>query len=263
MTPPRLYLPVAVQKGDTCRTTEDQSRYLGCVLRMKEGDFVTVFNGVGSEYKTVIRRFVEDGAELEIVEKRDIPLADLPVTLCQAIPKAEKMDGIIRHATELGANRIIPFLSARSIPRWKTSGDKSSSHKLERWRKIAVEACRQSGRADIPDITDILSFQDMLFFLPEEGLKLIPWEEETSLSLRDVFRGQLSSDYPIASPFPDTLKTGLKTITLAIGPEGGFSVDEIEQARRHGFLSVSLGRRVLRVETASLAALAVVQYEIN
>jgi 16S rRNA (uracil1498-N3)-methyltransferase len=103
----------------------------------------------------------------------------------------------------------------------------------------------------------------MLFFLPEEGLKLIPWEEETSLSLRDVFRGQLSSDYPIASPFPDTLKTGLKTITLAIGPEGGFSVDEIEQARRHGFLSVSLGRRVLRVETASLAALAVVQYEIH
>lgn len=261
MTTPRIYLPVFVAKGDICRTTEDQARYLGAVLRMREGDGVTVFNGAGAEYETVIRRFADKSVELEIVQRRDIPVAGHYLTLCQAIPKAEKMDGIIRHATELGANRIIPFLSARSIPRWKASpGEKAGLHKLERWRKIAVEACRQSGRSDVPEITDILSFADMLAFFPGEGLKLIPWEEETSLSIRDVFRKERSADSRSTASLRHDMD--FKTIALAIGPEGGFSVDEIQQARRHGFLSVSLGRRVLRVETASLAALAVVQYEM-
>lgn len=261
MTTTRLYLPVFLQKGDVCRTTSDQSHYLGAVLRMKEGGRLIVFNGAGAEYETVIKRYTENGVELEIVEKREIPFADVSVTLCQAIPKAEKMEGIIRHATELGANRIIPFLSTRSIPRPDLSQtsrkakiddhkEKLSVHKLARWRKIAVEACRQSGRADIPEITEIMTFTDMLSSLSGDGLRLIPWEEETEVSIRAVLsrRGLM----PIN-----------KGITLAIGPEGGFSSEEIDMARRAGFISVSLGKRVLRVETASLAALAIIQYEIG
>lgn len=262
MTTPRIYLPFFGNNGDICRTTEDQARYLGAVLRMREGDGVTVFNGADAEYETVIRRFADKSVELEIVQRRDIPRSDHCLTLCQAIPKAEKMDGIIRHATELGVNRIIPFLSARSIPQWKASpGEKVGLHKLERWRKIAVEACRQSGRADIPEITGILSFADMLAFFPEGGIKLIPWEEETTLTIRNVFRKERSAGSDLSVSFPHDGE--FRTIALAIGPEGGFSVDEIQQARRRGFLSVSLGRRVLRVETASLAALAVVQYELT
>jgi 16S rRNA (uracil1498-N3)-methyltransferase len=265
MTAARLYLPVFLDKGDICRTTEDQSRYLGAVLRMKEGDRLVVFNGTGSEYETVIRQYAEGGADLEILEKRDMPFAGISVTLCQAMPKAEKMDGIIRHATELGVNRIIPFFAARSVPRWTSSHTKPQkkldnhkaqigSHKLERWRKIAVEACRQSGRADIPEITDVMTFSGMLSSLAEGGLRLIPWEEETAVSLRDILREKG------LTPIND-VNLPAKMITLAIGPEGGFSVEEIELARSAGFVSVSLGKRVLRVETASLATLAIIQYE--
>ncbi|MBW6485669.1 MAG: 16S rRNA (uracil(1498)-N(3))-methyltransferase [Syntrophobacterales bacterium] len=267
MTATRLYLPILLQRGDVCRTAADQAHYLGSVLRMKEGSRLTVFNGAGAEYETVIKSYTEEGAELEILEKRELPVSDIVVTLCQAIPKAEKIEGIIRHATELGANRIIPFLSARSIPRPGSSkssrrakindpNEKISVHKLERWRKIAVEACRQSGRADIPEITDIMTFNNMLATLPPGGLRLIPWEEETEVSLCDVFTKQrLISSNDSSIP--------IKKIMLAIGPEGGFSVEEIDLARRAGFISVSLGKRVLRVETASLAALAVIQYELK
>jgi 16S rRNA (uracil1498-N3)-methyltransferase len=226
---------------------------------------VVVFNGAGSEYETVLRRYAEGGTDLEIVEKRNMPVADISVTLCQAMPKAEKMEGIIRHATELGVTRIIPFYAARSVPRknsphiWQQKKRDPGrggidAHKLERWRKIAVEACRQSGRADVPEITNVITFSDMISSLPTGGLRLIPWEEETAVSLRDVLRKKgfaTMNDADLSS----------KMVTLAIGPEGGFSFEEIELARRAGFVSVSLGKRVLRVETASLAALAIIQYE--
>ncbi len=273
MTTTRLYLPVFLQKGDVCRTTADQSHYLGAVLRMEEGDRLVVFNGAGAEYETVIRRYAEDGADLEILEKREIPFTDVSVTLCQAIPKAEKMDGIIRHATELGVNRIIPFFAARSIPRWDSSPasagarvlhkEKPAFRKLERWRRIAVEACRQSGRADIPEITDILTFAEMLSSLPAESLGFIPWEEETEVTLRAILRKRrlIATKQDYISTNDEGVPT--KMITLAIGPEGGFSVEEINQARRAGFIPVTLGKRVLRVETASLATLAIIQYELN
>jgi 16S rRNA (uracil1498-N3)-methyltransferase len=243
MTTPRIYLPVLLEKGDVCRTTEDQAHYLASVLRMKEGDSLIVFNGSGTEYDTIIQEFTKNGAGLSVVQRRDISITNVHITLCQAIPKANKLDAVIRHATELGVNRIIPFFSTRSVPRWDAS---QSLHKQQRWRKIAVEACRQSGRADIPEVADIVTFTDMLSSLPPHGLKLIPWEGETEVSIHDILRNNI------------TISRG---IILAIGPEGGFSAEEIEQAQGRGFVSVSLGKRVLRVETASLAALAVIQYE--
>jgi 16S rRNA (uracil1498-N3)-methyltransferase len=154
------------------------------------------------------------------------------------------MDGIIRHATELGAGRIVPFFAERSVPRWQPE---QLSRKRERWRKIAVEASRQCGRSDITEIGEIVTFERMLLDIPESGLRLIPWEEETARGIREVLR--------------DPARVGMKEFILVIGPEGGFSVEEIERARRAGFLSVSLGKRVLRVETASLAVLAILQYE--
>jgi 16S rRNA (uracil1498-N3)-methyltransferase len=154
------------------------------------------------------------------------------------------MDGIIRHATELGAERIIPFLAERSVPRWQSE---QLPRKRERWQKIAVEASRQCGRPDIPEIGEIVTFERMLRDVPESGLRLIPWEEETKTGIREILR--------------DPARSGLKEFVLVIGPEGGFSAGEIELARQAGLLSVSLGKRVLRVETASLAVLAILQYE--
>jgi len=244
VTIPRLYLPRPLETGAVCAAAEDQARYLKTVLRMREGDPLLIFNGTGWEYKAVIRRRTADGIELEITGRRALPAAEIHVTLCQAVPKAEKMDGIIRHATELGAERIVPFLAERSVPRWRPE---QLPRKRERWQKIAVEASRQCGRPDIPEIGEIVTFERMLRDVPESGLRLIPWEEETKTGIREILR--------------DPARSGMKEFVLVIGPEGGFSAGEIELARQAGFLSVSLGKRVLRVETASLAVLAIFQYE--
>ena len=244
MTIPRLYLPRPLETGAVCAAAADQARYLKTVLRMREGDSLLIFNGTGWEYKAVIRRRTVEGMELEITGRRALPSAEIHVTLCQAVPKVEKMDGIIRHATELGAERIVPFLAERSVPRWRPE---QLPRKRERWQKIAVEASRQCGRPDIPEIGEIVTFERMLRDVPESGLRLIPWEEETKTGIREILR--------------DPARSGIKEFVLVIGPEGGFSAGEIELARQAGFLSVSLGKRVLRVETASLAVLAVLQYE--
>jgi len=244
VTIPRLYLPRPLETGAVCAAAADQARYLKTVLRMREGDPLLIFNGTGWEYKAVIRRRTVEGMELEITGRRALPAAEIHVTLCQAVPKVEKMDGIIRHATELGAERIVPFLAERSVPRWRPE---QFPRKRERWQKIAVEASRQCGRPDIPEIGEIVTFERMLRDVPESGLLLIPWEEETKTGIREILR--------------DPARSGIKEFVLVIGPEGGFSAGEIELARQAGFLSVSLGKRVLRVETASLAVLAVFQYE--
>lgn len=240
----RLYLPRLLETGVVCSAAADQARYLRTVLRMKEGDPLLIFNGTDWEYEAVIRNQTTDGTELEITGRRRLPASEIHLTLCQAIPKGDKMDGIIRHATELGAERIVPFIAERSIPRWRPE---QLPRKRERWQKIAVEASRQCGRTDIPEIGEIVTFDRMLHSTPESGLRLIPWEEETSMGLREVLR--------------DPAQTGITEFILVIGPEGGFSAGEIDQARQAGFLSVSLGNRVLRVETASLAVIAILQYE--
>lgn len=244
MTTPRLYLPHLLETGAVCQAASDQARYLRTVLRMKEGDPLRVFNGTDWEYEAVIRRQTEEGTELEITGRRRLPAAGIHVTLCQAVPKGEKMDEIIRHATELDAERIIPFIAERSVPRWRPE---QLPRKRERWQKIALEASRQCGRTDIPEVGEIVTFERMLREIPGSGLRLIPWEEETTAGIREVLR--------------DPARAGMTEFILVIGPEGGFSAEEIDQARQAGFLSVSLGRRVLRVETASLAVIAILQYE--
>jgi 16S rRNA (uracil1498-N3)-methyltransferase len=246
VTIPRIYLPRHLETGAVCSAAADQARYLKTVLRMKEGDPLLIFNGTDWEFEAVIRRQTAQGVELEITGRQRLPAAGIHVTLCQAVPKADKMDGIIRHATELGAERILPFMAERSIPRWR---QEQLPRRRERWQKIAVEASRQCGRSDIPEVGEIVTFERMLCCVPEGGLRLIPWEEETTTGIREVLR--------------DPARVGITDFVLVIGPEGGFSAKEIDQARQAGFLSVSLGRRVLRVETASLAVIAILQYEMD
>lgn len=246
MTIPRIYLARTVETGAICKVSADQARYLTTVLRMKQGDPLRIFNGTGWEYEALIRRQTAEGIDLEITDRVAAPAAEIHITLCQAVPKAEKMDGIIRHGTELGVERIIPFFAERSVPRWEPA---QLPRKQERWRKIAAEASRQCGRSDIPEIGEIVTFERMFGAAPEGGLRLIPWEEETTTAIGKVLR--------------DPAWSGMKAFVVVIGPEGGFSAEEIERARRSGFLSVSLGKRVLRVETASLALLAILQYEIG
>jgi 16S rRNA (uracil1498-N3)-methyltransferase len=242
---PRIYLPQNLEIGNVYTPSDEQARYIKTVLRMRDGEPLLLFNGTGWEYDAVIRHVV-NGVGLEITGRHTVIAGTIEITLCQAIPKADKMEAIIRHATELGVSRVIPFFAERSIPRWPAI---KSPQKRERWQKISVEASRQCGRVDLPEIGEIASFTEILHSGSPQGLNLICWEEESERGIRTVLQN------PIYNRTREFL--------LLIGPEGGFSKDELDLAQQAGFLSVSLGKRVLRVDTAAVAVIAILQYEMR
>ena len=244
MTVPRIHFPRNMGEGDLCKLGEENLRYIKSVLRMKKGDYLILFDGTGWEYETVIKQFIADGISVEVLKKDRVPDKFVNITICQALPKANKMDFIVQKATELGADRIIPFQSARSIPR--LTADKAR-FKVSRWRNIATEAARQCGRADIPEVEGILSYEEVIAYPKREKLKIIFWEEESVRGIRQVLR--------------DEKYNGIKDIVVIIGPEGGFLKKEVDRAVDKGFISVSLGRNILKVETAVLTILSIIQYE--
>ncbi|PKN60244.1 MAG: 16S rRNA (uracil(1498)-N(3))-methyltransferase [Deltaproteobacteria bacterium HGW-Deltaproteobacteria-11] len=244
MTIPRIFLPCPMNVGDFCALREEDQTYIKSVLRLKKNDHLVVFDGQGHEYQAMISRMQGSRTVVEILKKH--PLQDKPVriTLSQALPKAGKMDFIIQKATELGVDRVIPFQSARCVSRLT---DDKKGQKVSRWQKIAVEASRQCGRADVPVISPCVDFQEMIGDGERKGVKIIFWEEETQTGLSDVLRHQHSE---LAEEF-----------FIVVGPEGGFLKEEVDRAREAGFQSVSIGRQILRVETAVLAILSIIQYE--
>lgn len=244
MTIPRIFLPCPMEVGFLCDLREEDQTYIKSVLRLKKNDHLVVFDGQGHEYQAMISSIQANRTVVEILKKyhpRDKPVR---ITLSQALPKAGKMDFIIQKATELGVDRVIPFQSARCVSRLT---DDNKRQKESRWQKIAVEAARQCGRADVPVISPCVDFQEMIGSVEARGVKIIFWEEETQTGLSDVLRRQRSE--------------GAEDLFIVVGPEGGFLKEEVDQARHAGFQSVSIGRQILRVETAVLAILAIIQYE--
>ncbi|MFH1826119.1 MAG: 16S rRNA (uracil(1498)-N(3))-methyltransferase [bacterium] len=215
------------------------------VLRLKPGAEIELLDGRGNVYFARIRELATDKVTCEIISTQQADsTAKIKITLAQCLPKAKKMDLIIQKCTELGAAEIIPVLSERSIAK----GDKN-----ERWQKIAKEAAEQSGRTTIPKIAPLTNLADVLKV--QADLKLIPWELENQESLKEA----LISKYPnIHSPI-----TQSPDILILIGPEGGFSKSEVNQASLAGFIAVSLGKNILRTETAGLAALAMINYQFD
>ena len=199
---------------------------------------------MGHEYRTVITHFSPRAVYLEVISKEDIRLPDMRITLAQSLPKGSKMEFIIQKATELGASRIVPFISSRSISR--LTGDRATG-KAARWRKVAIEASRQCGRGDVPEVSEIISFKEMLRSAEEDTLRILLWEAEDRLGIREILT--------------DERYAGADGFCIVVGPEGGFSWEEVEQARGSGFISASMGRLILRTETAPLAVLSILQYE--
>jgi 16S rRNA (uracil1498-N3)-methyltransferase len=161
--------------------------------------------------------------------------------LGQALAKGDKMDLIVEKATELGVRRIVPFLSSYTVPK----PDKQQMERRQaRWSKISLSAAKQSGRTQIPEILGLCDFEALLREPWHCDLKLLLWEKESVCGLAEI-RGE---------------RPELKSVLLAIGPEGGFSSEEAAKAKEHGFRSIRLGKRILRTETAALAALSLVQF---
>ena len=242
---PRIYAPPVQEGKDTVELAEDTVRYLRNVLRLGRGDGILLFDGTGWEYRGVIERLEGREGTSRIVARERVPLAiPVRITLAQALPKGDKMEFIVQKATELGVARIVPFRSARTIPR---RTEDRAARRLERWRRIAAEAAEQCGRTDVPEIAEPLPFREALEQAGPEAVKILFWESETERSVREILKGDASRS--------------AREFFLVVGPEGGVTGEEAEQARQAGFLTASLGRLVLRVETAALAILAIFQYE--
>jgi 16S rRNA (uracil1498-N3)-methyltransferase len=212
------------------------------VLRLRAGDPVTLFDDSGREYDAVIDSLTESRGELTILRSYETGRDPaLPITLAVGLTKGEKLDFVVEKATELGVGAIAPFSSAYSVP--KLDGEKIGK-RTERWRKIAVSAAKQCGRARVPEILPVCDFRELIDQPRTETLKIIFWEKETDRSLQQIF---------------DTHRAP-KALLLAIGPEGGFATEEAKAAASKNFLTVQIGRRILRAETAALAALALAQH---
>jgi 16S rRNA (uracil1498-N3)-methyltransferase len=225
---------------------DEDHRYLTRVLRLDVGEAVTLFDGKSVEATARIIRIGPRALELKIEERRPVAGIDRPsVTVIQALAKGDKIDMVVQKATELGAARIIPVTTARAISRLDAGAMRTLSRRT-RWQKIAREASRQSGRLDVPDIESVTALSTALLASPKDALKLMLWEGARQTSLRT----QLPEHPP-------------QQIVIAIGPEGGFTVEEVEAARQAGFVPVGLGPRILRTETAALVVLSILGYALG
>jgi 16S rRNA (uracil1498-N3)-methyltransferase len=230
---PRVFVPSERLVGEKVVLDGEPHRHLARVLRLQPGDTVQVFDGGGTEIEARVLAVGTRTIELALGPRRAVAIAPVSITLLQAVPKADRMDLIVQKATELGVAAIVPVLAGRSVA-------KPGAARARRWQTIAQEAARQSGRADVPAVSEPVPLADAVARAPEGG-RFVLWEEEHGQSLRRALDGSA------------------RAITLLIGPEGGLAVAEVVEARSHGFHPVGLGPRILRVETATIVALALVQ----
>lgn len=236
----RFHLP-ANEWQENPALTGDEARHVSQVLRMRAGDTVVVFDGQGRRSSAEILSVSRDRVPLKLGEV--LPSrAPLPaITLAQAIPKGKNMDLIVQKSVELGVAAIQPLVTRYTVVQ-------PGEGKSEKWRRNALEACKQCGQDTLPEIADPLSFDRWISSLKEEpGLKLI------------------ASLAPGARPFRAVLQDhpGTAAATLLVGPEGDFSAEETAAALEAGFLPISLGSIVLRVETATLFCLSALRYEFE
>ncbi len=230
---------------DACVVRNPDANHIVNVLRLKAGDRVVLFDGTGREYEAVIAEILHGEVRLAIEKSRRCQVeSPVQITLAQGYLKDKKMDPLIRQLTELGISRWIPFFGARSVPRPDAG---RLAKRAARWQKIADEALKQCGRARAPRIETAAGFSEMLRLADASAVKLVFWEaEEAAFPENDPVSG-----------------TDNREVFAILGPEGGLTAGEIDLARQAGFQPVSLGPRILRAETATIAAATLVQYRFG
>ena len=220
-------------------------RHILKVMRMKEGDELEVSDSLQWEYRAIISHIEEKELLLSIVDKQKFTREPaLLVTLFQGVPKAGKMETIIQKCVELGVHSIVPVFTDRTVVVEKGNFAK----KLDRWQKVAAEAVKQCKRGMIPSIEAQCRFSELEERFSDFDLILFPYENETEVTIKDCLRA---------------LKEKPRTVAVVIGPEGGFSAREAELMDQIGGIRVSLGKTVLRTETAGMAVLAMLMYELE
>lgn len=239
---PRIYIPDISAKENQVSITGDKAKYLSSVLRCKKGDELIVFDGEGNCLRTKILKADRREVIAEVLEKFTSDTeSPVNISLVQGLLKGQKMDMVIQKTTELGVKEIIPVITERSQPR--------ETRKVARWKKIAEEASRQSGRSIIPIVHEPMHFEDCLSSLvtcyPLPSLNALIFYEEGGVKISEAI---------------SSLVTRHSSLFVIIGPEGGFTKEEVDIAESKGFIVTSLGKRILRAETAAISAITLVQF---
>lgn len=217
------------------------------VLRMKEGEELAISNGVdGKEYRVGIKAFLEDEivCELRFIKEDAVELPS-KIYLFQGLPKGDKMELIIQKAVELGVCEVIPMAMERSVVKLDA---KKAAAKVKRWQTISLAAAKQSKRGMIPQVKDVMSFKDAVSYAGDMEVKLLPYELAGGMEKTKELIGKIVPGEQIA---------------VFIGPEGGFSEKEVGLAKEAGFEPITLGKRILRTETAGMTVLSILMYHLE
>ena len=218
----------------------DDAKHIAKVLRMHAGEKLVACDCQGYDYDCVIESLSDKEVELSVERKYSSETEpSVSVTLYQAMPKSDKMELIIQKAVELGVSAIVPVQTKRCVSR---PDAKSMAKKLERYNRIALEAAKQCGRGRIPQVLPMLDFADAIKAMKEDQRAFLFYENSTS-------------------SFRKELEQGVNSVSIMVGAEGGFEEEEVQKALNLGIASLSLGKRILRCETAPLAALSIIMYE--
>lgn len=238
----RFFVEPPLLQGDSAVISGELCRHIATVLRLKAGDVIRLADGAGREATATITVVAKEGIHVDLVPlAMEATASTAPlITLYQGLPKGEKLELILQKCTELGVGAIVPFMAERSIARLE--GEKREK-RLGRWQKIALEAARQSGRETVPRIDFSPDLRGILQGETSD-LRLLLWEDERDQGLHGLLAGA-------ARP---------ETIAVIIGPEGGLTAAEAAMALEAGYRPVSLGKRILRTETAGLAIVSILQY---
>ncbi|HEY6284279.1 MAG TPA: 16S rRNA (uracil(1498)-N(3))-methyltransferase [Ktedonobacteraceae bacterium] len=244
------------------------------VVRLDIGEQVLLLDNSGDEILATVTKTNKATVEVHLLKRR--PGRSEPVMriiLCQGLLKSTRFEWILEKGTELGVSVFSPIICRRSMAGLEDTG----SSKIQRWQRIIQEAAEQSGRSRLPELLHIRPLVDALNDIPPNALAIMPWEEEHSLTLHDALNSSIRSPgnvgatlavaWPITPERTSNLSTPTSkspsTIVLFIGPEGGLMAEEVAQAQRHGVQVVTLGTRILRAETAAIATVANVMYELG
>lgn len=236
----KFIIPHIIQAPAKGTITGRDAKHMSRVLRLNKGAVIIISNGQGKDFSARILSVSVERIELDIIEELALATeSPIDITLCSGMLKDNKMDFVIKHVTQLGITKWVPFFSERSIP---SPDAKRMEKRRERWDTIAGESLKQCQRSRLPEICMPVSFEKLLTLPEPSDLKLAFWEK--------------------ASTKLNTLK-GKKDVSrvfILIGPEGGFSENEMDQAEQKGFFACSLGPRILRAETASISSCTLIQH---
>ncbi len=245
----RFYVPPEECAGSPIYLTGAEAHHALRVLRIRAGEQVMVLDGAGRQFLCNVEQCLRDQVQLAVSETKNMPLPSGRITLLQAIPKGKIIESIIQKATELGASRIVPLMSERVVVHLN---EKEAARKAAKWENVAVEAIKQSGAAWLPKVEPPVTPQQFLARNEKFELPLLASLQQDSRHPREFFNAFREREGRKAS-----------FVCVWVGPEGDFTAEESEIIKAQGALPITLGSLVLRVETAAIYCLSILNYELS